>query len=105
MPKLKKIKINMMKYPACLDFLLPMKHNLEEIVVFVDYEDRLVQKVTLTSGTIVQFVGFEEKMLKSNVWVIFKKLKKMEVRACFQGFERKSWWYSREEWMLNNDYA
>ncbi len=103
LPKLRKVKLDMKEHKVSLDFLLGMKHNLEEISVKMNYYQRS-QEVTLTCGTVVQFLGFEGKMLESNIWVLFKKLKKVEVRANWEGNKWESKCYSRDEWMLNNEY-
>lgn len=103
LPKLKQITLKMFRNRLCLDFLLGMKQNLEEISVQVNYLQPVRQNVTLTSGTVVQFMGFEGKMLESNVWVLFKKLKKIEVEV-FKVGRWESRVYFRDEWELNNEY-
>ncbi len=60
LPNLKKIKLNMSKVWICLDFLLPMRHNLEEISVCAGYGCPVFPK---TSVTFTQFYGFEGNML------------------------------------------
>lgn len=103
LPKLKRITLKMCRNRLCLDFLLGMKQNLEEISVQVNYLQPVRQNVTLTSGTVVQFMGYEGKMLESNIWVLFKKLKKIEVET----YEVSRWEtrvFTRDEWELNNEY-
>lgn len=80
-----------------------MKDNLEEISMYVDYkypvaeeEDRKI------SGTAVQFIGFQDKMLESNVWTIFQKLATFEVTARWAGMTYgQKRLYLREDWMRN----
>ncbi len=96
LPKLRRIKLGMGSNMVCLDFLLPTKKNLEIISINICYKFPLAQNTTGTSGTIVQFLGFEEKMLESNVWVLFKMLKKIIIN-CGSTFE-----YTRDEWLKSN---
>lgn len=99
LPKLRKINIRLGSNRICLDFLLPMKNNLEEISLKTCYKFPLKQNMTATSGTIVQFMGFEEKMLDSNVWVLFKMLKLVSINL-----NQRLLCYSRDEWLKNNEY-
>ncbi len=101
LPNLRKIELGMGDNLICLDFLLPMKKHLEKITVNIFYKFPLTQKITGRSGTIVQFTGFEEKMLESNVWVIFKMLKEFRIKWNLDRLSK----YTREEWMESNVYT
>ncbi len=114
LPKLKKFKMTMCDFEiVCLDFLLPMRSNLEEISLGVKLNSydaidfHYKQEVAVTSGHVVQFLGYEAKMLDSNIWAIFKKMKKLEVELWtpWQNNCREFRSYSREEWGLNNWYT
>lgn len=82
-----------------------MKNNLEEISVYVGYKYPVVKELdSKVSGTAVQFIGFEDKMLESNVWNIFEKLKTFEVTARWAGMTYgQKMLYLRKDWMRNKE--
>jgi len=103
LPKLKFIRLNSKKSALCLDFLLPMRNTLEEIEIFTYYQTPAVENL-LGTGTGVQFVGFECRMLESNIWTIFSKLNRIEVRISSISGDKRSGkiYYLREDWMMKN---
>lgn len=102
LPKLRKITLDFNRSPVCFDFLLPMRLNLEEISASYGYEVPITQNLTYTIGTIIQFVGFEDRMLESNIWTIFKKLDKFEVMQSKESEPQK---FMRCDWVLDNLYT
>ncbi len=77
-----------------------MRNNLEEIAVNggrifpLTYQEHVTREIT------VQFIGFEDKMLESNIWEMFTKLKKFEVIPRWDRVHYyQKWLYSREEWL------
>lgn len=105
LPKLRQITITMyLNEQLCLDFLLPMVDNLENVSITVRYEfsECATRNVVETNGSTVQFLGFESDMLSSNIWTIFKMLKKFEVRTWICGHGKKTYVSSRDNSILKN---
>lgn len=82
-----------------------MKAHLEEISVVTRYGFRDFPKNILEKGVIVPFIHFEGKMLDSNIWIIFKELKIIEVRACWDCNMEEKRKFFREDWMLSDEFA
>lgn len=76
-PNLKKLEVGI-KDLASLDFLLGITDSLEELFIRrnTSKEDNLSEKkIEIENAQIIQFVGYETKLLESNIWHIFPKLK------------------------------
>lgn len=86
LPQLQRLKI-IVGVPCSLDFILPTRETLKFVHVVAKYDS--VSKMTSTTAEyqavrekqIVKFLGFEGKMMTSNIWALFRKLKliKMEL--------------------------
>lgn len=75
----------------CLDFLLRMQENLVELSISCksgrleigsyDYSDFSLTNNSsiefIESSQIIKFLGYQEKMLESNIWNLFPKLRKI----------------------------
>lgn len=94
MPQLKKLEFSLSKRPVCLDFLLPVKDNLEEISVEVLRRYLVSNRDANKPWSIVQFSGYENQMLESNIWEIFSKLKKITINLDKSKVE-----YTREDYV------
>lgn len=103
-PKVRKFWINIQNM-FCLDFLLGMQENLEVLSIGCEFRqlesnkygefnlDEKAKIELIKSNQIVKFPGYEDKMLDSNIWSMFPKLKTMNlcVPSKRTKFEREDW--------------
>ncbi len=88
----------------CLDYMLGMKDSLEELIIicygvgsndlrnFTAIEKREIGKIE--RNQVVKFLGYHDKMLESNIWSMFPKLKIFRLMV-----REKSWEFKREDWV------
>lgn len=81
-----------------LDFLLLTRCSLEEISIKICsvnlYGKTNEQFLAMEKDQIIQFLGYEGKLLESNIWRLLPKLKKVSVELYSFKLD-----YKREQWM------
>lgn len=87
LPKVKILEVSISSMFS-LDFLLGMTENLEELKIEGKIGFRLEKENSskeenteielIERNQIINFIGYQERMLESNIWNMFPKLKKIE---------------------------
>lgn len=75
--KVERLKLLLLR-PCSLDFLLPMWKTLKYLRVRIKSQcvDQVKRKIAIEMQD-VEFVGFEHRMLESNIWDLFPKLQQV----------------------------